>query len=242
MPFDVIIPARYGSHRLPGKPLVVVRNKPLIQHVYESARTSGAARVVVATDDRRVADAVQAFGGEACMTDVSHSSGTDRLAEAVSALGLPGERVVVNVQGDEPQMPGALIDEMANALSERSDAAMATACHVINSESEFKDPNVVKVVVDANGFAMYFSRAPIPWPRDREASRAYRHIGIYAYRAGFLSKYANWKSCEVERIERLEQLRVLHYGERIVVRETGYLPGVSVDTEGDLAKFRALVS
>ncbi len=239
--FDVFIPARFGSCRLPGKPLRRISGKPLIQYVFECARDSTAARVVVATDDGRIAAAVRNFGGEACLTDAGHLSGTDRIAEAVKILGTPADRVIVNVQGDEPQMPGKLINEVAQRLYDDPAAVMATACCRVSDELEFRDPNIVKVVVDANGAALYFSRAPIPWPRDDKAIQAYRHIGIYSYRVDFLATFTGWERCWLEQTERLEQLRILHHGGRIAVLETAHPPGLAIDTEDDLAAFTRMI-
>ncbi len=238
MEFDVVIPSRYGSRRLPAKPLIEIAGKPLIQYVYECACTSSAANVFVATDDDRIADAVRGFGGTAILTSAEHNTGTDRIAEAVRELGLRDDRVVVNVQGDEPQMPGALIDDVAEALLRRPNSMMSTACHPIEDERERNDPNVVKVITDSEGFAIYFSRAPIPFPREYGPVRALRHIGVYGYRVSSLNIFTGWKVCDLERIEGLEQLRALYYGARIAVLQTPVAPGVGVDTEGDLIKFK----
>ncbi len=237
MEFDVFIPARYGSRRLPGKPLIEIKGKPLIQYVYECARSSSAARVIVTTDDERIVEAVRGFGGEVHVTRAAHPTGTDRIAEAVDALGLADDRIIVNVQGDEPQMPGSLIDDVAHTLVDHPQSVMATACHPFAADNEHNDPNVVKVVIDIDGSALYFSRAPIPWSRERQTIRAQRHIGIYAYRVGLLKTFARWQRSDVEQIEQLEQLRVLYYGGRIIVHRTTAAPGVGVDTREDLVKF-----
>jgi 3-deoxy-manno-octulosonate cytidylyltransferase (CMP-KDO synthetase) len=241
---DVIIPARYASSRLPGKPLADVAGKPLIRRVYDCAVRSGARRVVVATDDERIRAAVEAFGGEVCMTSDAHRSGTDRIAEVVERLRIPEDDIVVNLQGDEPMMPPALLRQVAETLSAHADAVVATACHAIHAREEFVNPNVVKVVFDERGYALYFSRAPIPWPRDimngKEAAAvtAWRHIGLYAYRAGFVGRYASWTPCVLEQAEQLEQLRVLWHGGRIAVCESEVLPGAGVDTPEDLERVR----
>jgi len=240
----VIIPARFASTRLPGKPLLDLAGQPMIVRVIERARASGAERVVVATDDERIERAVTAAGAEVVMTRADHASGTDRLAEAIDRLGLADDAIVVNLQGDEPLMPPRLIREVATLLAARPGAAMATACHAITSREDFLNPNVVKVVTDHEGHALYFSRAPIPWPRDvmrgadGSAIKAFRHIGLYAYRAGFVARYAGWPACPLETTESLEQLRVLWYGEKIAVVEAEEAPAAGVDTPEDLERVR----
>ncbi len=242
----IIIPARYASTRLPGKPLLEIAGQPMIARVVECARASGAARVVVATDDERIAAAVRAFGGEVCMTRADHVSGTDRLAEAISILGLEDDAIVVNLQGDEPLMPPRLLRQVADLLVSHPDAGMATACHAIARREDFLNPNVVKVVTDHTGHALYFSRAPIPWPREVMSGnssvpiKAFRHIGLYAYRAGFVARYAAWPACPLETTESLEQLRVLWHGEKIVVAEADQAPAAGVDTPEDLERVRAV--
>lgn len=244
----VVIPARYASTRLPGKPLVDVAGKPLIQRVYECARDSGAQSVVIATDDERIHAVAEGFGARACMTGAQHRSGTERLAEVIEKLGIDEQEVVVNLQGDEPLIPPALIRQVADTLTSHSRAAVATACCVIRNQAEFTDPNVVKVVFDRRGYALYFSRAPIPWPRAAMAEKrqgrigAHRHIGLYAYRAGFVRRYAGWRQCAPEEAEQLEQLRVLWHGERIAVCETKELPVPGVDTPEDLERVRRYFS
>lgn len=244
----VIIPARHASTRLPGKPLLDIAGKPMIQHVVDCARRSGAQRVVVATDDARIRAAVEAFGTEVCMTAAHHPSGTDRIAEVIQQLGLAPDEIVVNLQGDEPLMPSALIQEVAAALAAQPSAVMASACHPIADRQTLANPNVVKVVLDAHGYALYFSRAPIPWPRDAMmqsgdfAVQAQHHIGLYAYRAGFVSRYAAWPPCPLEQIEALEQLRVLWHGEKIIMCKTASAPAAGVDTPEDLARVRRLLS
>jgi 3-deoxy-manno-octulosonate cytidylyltransferase (CMP-KDO synthetase) len=242
----IIIPARYASTRLPGKPLLDIGGRPMIVRVIECARACGAERVVVATDDARIYDAVLTFGAEAVMTRADHPSGTDRLAETLDKLGLEDDAIVVNLQGDEPLMPPRLIRDVASLLAARPAAVMATACHAITSREDFLNPNVVKVVSDREGYALYFSRAPIPWPRDvmlgksTAPLKAFRHIGLYAYRAGFVSRYAQWPACPLETTESLEQLRVLWHGEKIAVVEADEAPAAGVDTVEDLERVRAV--
>ena len=250
MSFTILIPARYASTRLPGKPLADLGGKPMIVRVAERAQDSGATRVVVATDDARVKDAVAAHGIAVCMTRADHPTGTDRLAEAAVALGLAGDDIVVNVQGDEPLLDPALMRRMAAVLAERPDAAIATACHPIDDAAEAFNPNVVKVVLDARRNALYFSRATIPWARDAFACGRpaalpadlpiYRHYGLYAYRVGFLRRFPSLPVAPIERGEALEQLRALWHGERIVVEVTDATPAPGVDTPEDLARVRAM--
>lgn len=246
--FIVIIPARYNSSRLPGKPLADIDGKPMVQWVYERAQASGAKRIVVATDDLRVKLAVEAFGGEVCMTAESHESGTERLAEVIEKLDLGDEEIVVNVQGDEPMIPSVNISQVANNLAElNSDKiGMATLAEPICSTQELNNPNVVKVVTDKNGLALYFSRSVMPFDRDGDKSELnypyLRHIGIYAYRAGFIKKYVSWESSKLEQIESLEQLRVLWQGENIHVAPAVEPPPAGVDTAEDLEQVRRLVA
>lgn len=251
MTFRVIIPARYAATRLPGKPLLDIGGKPMLQHVYERAVESGASNVVVATDDVRIREAVEAFGGEVVMTSAEHRSGTDRLAEAATLLGYGDDEIVVNLQGDEPLMPATLIRQVATGLEQAESAEMATLCTRIHTAAELFDPHVVKVVMDHSGFALYFSRAVIPWDRDAfsvttdelpERAEHYRHLGIYAYRVGFLRGYSKLESCHLEEMESLEQLRVLWHGGQIHVSVATELPGHGVDTEGDLERVRELLS
>ena len=248
MSFHVVIPARYAATRLPGKPLLDIAGRPMIQHVHQRARESGAEQVIIATDDERVQAAAEGFGAQVCMTSSEHRSGTDRLAEVVDQLGLDDRQIVVNLQGDEPLMPPALIHQVADNLAANPDAGMATVCSRITTAAELFDPHVVKVVMDAAGMAVYFSRAPIPWDRDAfastteelpEHSEHYRHIGLYAYRAGFLRQYVDWPSCHLEAMESLEQLRALWHGQRIHVAEAVETPPPGVDTERDLDMVRS---
>lgn len=246
MKFSVIIPARYGATRLPGKPLVDIAGKPMIQHVYERACESGATEVIVATDDERIAQAVEAFHGRVCMTRADHVSGTDRLAEVVMRLGYDDEAILVNLQGDEPLMPPPLLRQVAENLHAHRAASIATLCERIHDEALFQ-ASAVKVVMDAQGYALYFSRAPIPWARDAFARAPgvlppdvahFRHLGLYAYRAGFLRKYATLPVSPVEQAESLEQLRALWHGYKIHCAPAcvATLPGV--DTVQDLARVR----
>jgi 3-deoxy-manno-octulosonate cytidylyltransferase (CMP-KDO synthetase) len=232
--FAALIPARYASTRFPGKPLADLGGKPMVVHVCERARESGAAPVCVATDDPRIAAAVRAHGFEARMTRAEHASGTERIAEAAVALGLGDERIVVNVQGDEPLIAPRLIARVAQALAARADASVATACHPLHEAREFNNPNVVKAVLDARGDALYFSRAGIPFSRDGGNPHGLRHVGIYAYRVAFLKRFASLAPSPLEALEQLEQLRVLWHGERIAtVLEEGAIPP-GVDTPADL--------
>ena len=251
MSFTVIIPARYASTRLPGKPLADIAGKPMVVRVAERAQHAGAARVVVATDDERIRAAVEAHGIAGCMTRADHPTGTDRLAEAARILDLPDDAIVVNVQGDEPLLAPSLIRAMAELLAAHPDAAIATACHPIVDPAEAFNPNVVKVALDANRYALYFSRATIPWARDAFAASRdeippglplYRHYGLYAYRVSFLRLFPALPPAPIERFEALEQLRALWHGHRIVVEITEGTPAPGVDTEEDLAQVRLLLA
>jgi 3-deoxy-manno-octulosonate cytidylyltransferase (CMP-KDO synthetase) len=246
MAFTVLIPARLASTRLPDKPLADIAGKPMVVHVAERAAASGAERVVVACDHERIRAACAAHGVAAVLTRSDHASGSDRLAEACEHLGLDGDALVVNVQGDEPLIDPALIGEVARLLEQRPGCVMSTAAHPLADRAEYTSPNVVKVVLDATGHALYFSRAPIPWWRDGTASTALpqpaplRHLGLYAYRAAFLRRFPALPVAEVEQCEALEQLRVLWHGHRIVVHVAAHGPGPGVDTPDDLARVRAL--
>ena len=237
----VIIPARYASTRLPGKPLLDIAGKPMIQHVYERARESGAQSVTVATDDARIRTACEKFGAQVVMTSEAHRSGTERLAEAIQKLALGPDEIVVNVQGDEPLMPPAVIRRTAETLAAHADAVVATVCCPIHDDAEFRNPNVVKVVSDVRGYALYFSRAPIPYPRDDGRLPAHRHIGLYAYRAGYVAQYVRLAPSPHERAEQLEQLRVLWHGGRIAVWVTDEAPPTGVDSPEDLERVRKLL-
>jgi len=248
--FVVVIPARYSSTRLPGKPLQDIVGKPMIQHVWEQARKSAASRVVVATDDARIVTACQAFGAEVLLTRADHNSGTDRLAEVASQLGLASDAIVVNVQGDEPLIPPAIIDQVAANLAAHPEAGIATLGEPLHDAGQLFNPNVVKLVADAQGLALTFSRAPLPWARDAFAvDRGQlppgvpfrRHIGIYAYRAGFLHDFVAWGPCWLEDTECLEQLRALWHGVRIHVGDALEAPPAGVDTPEDLQRVRQLL-
>jgi 3-deoxy-manno-octulosonate cytidylyltransferase (CMP-KDO synthetase) len=242
MSFDVLIPARLASTRLPGKPLADIGGVPMIVRVARGAARSSARRVVVAADHADIVAACTAHGVEALLTDPRHASGSDRLAEACVRLGLDGDAVVVNVQGDEPLIDPALVDACARLLQERADCVMSTAAHPVADAAEFADPNVVKVVLDRAGRALYFSRAAIPHRRgagDAPWAGALRHVGLYAYRAAFLRRFAALEPAPLEAVEALEQLRVLWHGERIAVHVSATAPGIGIDTPEDLARVRA---
>jgi len=246
--FTVLVPARLASTRLPNKPLADIAGLPMIVRVAHRASLSSAKAVVVAADHADIVAACAAHGVRSVLTRTDHATGSDRLAEACSLLGLDGDDMVVNVQGDEPLIDPALVDACAALLSNRGDCVMSTAAHAIAAPAEFDNPNVVKVVLDAAGRALYFSRAPIPWWRDGRATGSaalpspapLRHIGLYAYRAGFLRRFPQLEPAPQERIESLEQLRVLWHGERIAVHVSAQAPGPGVDTPDDLARVRAL--
>ena len=243
MAFVVVIPARYASSRLPGKPLADIAGKSMIERVYQQALKSGAQRVIVATDDTRVAEVVDNFGGEVCMTRADHNSGTERLAEVVSKLQLAVDTVVVNVQGDEPFIPPLVIRQVAQNLAAQQKAQMATLAVPLSNAAEIRNPNIVKVVTDRDNYALYFSRSVIPFDRDGQfqqqlAQHYRRHIGIYAYRAGFIQRYITWPVSTLEQIESLEQLRVLWQGEAIHVDTAIETPAVGVDTPADLEHAR----
>lgn len=254
--FTVIIPARFASSRLPGKPLANIAGKPMIRHVWEKARQSGASRVVVATDNEQVEHAVLRFGGEVCMTSEKHNSGTERLAEVVEKLGIADDEIIVNIQGDEPLIPPVIVEQVASNLAKYR-VNMASLAVKIEDVQELFNPNTVKVLTDRAGYVLYFSRAVIPWNRDEFAGIAantktldelqlsdhyLRHIGIYAYRAGFIKQYVQWQPTMLEKIESLEQLRVLWYGERIHVELAEEVPAVGVDTPEDLEKVRSILT
>ena len=251
MRFTVLIPARLASSRLPDKPLADIAGLPMVVRVAQAAGRSAANRVVVAADSPQIVAACLAHGTQAVLTRADHPSGSDRLAEACKLLGLDGDDMVVNVQGDEPLIAPAMIDACAALLRDRPDCVMATVAHAIDDVAEFSNPNVVKVVLDAAGRALYFSRAPIGWWRDGFAHGihqlpsdppALRHVGLYAYRAGFLRRFPQLSVAPIERLESLEQLRVLWHGERIAVHVSADRPGPGVDTPEDLERVRALFS
>lgn len=248
--FHVVIPARYAASRLPGKPLADLCGKPMVVHVCERAAQSGARSVHVATDDRRIEQAVLANGHRALMTRADHATGTDRIAQAAALLCLADEEIVVNVQGDEPLIAPALIAGVAAALAGNAGASMSTACHPIGDVATAFNPNVVKVVLNAAGEALYFSRAPIPWAREEYSGAerrlpaqapCYRHAGIYAYRVAFLKRYAALAPAPLEQTESLEQLRVLWHGHRIAVAVSGEALAPGVDTPQDLEAVRTIM-
>lgn len=249
--YRVVVPARYGSTRLPGKALLPLLGRPMIQWVHERVRGSAAGEVIIATDDARIVQAAQAFGATALLTDSSHASGTDRIAEVARRLHWGPDDIVVNVQGDEPLMPPALIDQVASLLQVHAGAAIATLATPIESPAALLDPNVVKVVTDLQQRALYFSRAPIPWPRDgaaaglssqRSCALARRHLGIYAYRVGALARLAALPPSALEQLEQLEQLRALEHGMEIRVAEASAPAGADVNTAADVARVEALLA
>lgn len=246
--YRIVIPARYASTRLPGKPLIEIAGKPLLRWVYERAEQCSASEVIVATDDDRIAAAACDFGATVVMTAVDHASGTDRIAEVAEQRAWTSDEVVVNLQGDEPSMPVALIEQVAQLLLQHPTADVATLATAIPSREEYFDPNVVKVVTDHVGRALYFSRAPIPWFRDELAQGsakihgARRHLGLYAYRVGALRKLASLPPAPIEQAERLEQLRALFHGLEIRVAEAVVLPGPDVNTREDLARASAALA
>lgn len=243
----VVIPSRYASSRLPGKPLLDIGGKPMVQHVYERALESAVGDVVIATDDQRIADAARGFGAEVCMTAEDHPSGTDRIAEVAKKMGWADDDIVVNLQGDEPLMPPELLQKVATTLQENTHASLSTLGVPLQSGQVF-DSNAVKLVTDHKGMALYFSRAPIPWKRGEFEQGAeqpspegmYRHLGIYAYRVGFLHRYVTWAPAPIETQEALEQLRVLWKGERIAVAIVPEAPPAGVDTAEDYQRLIAL--
>lgn len=246
--FKIVIPARHGSSRLPGKPLLDIAGRPMIAHVCASALQAGAGEVVVATDDERIVEAVAGLPVRAVMTRQDHSSGTERIAEAADLLGWPDEAIVVNLQGDEPLIPPDLKRRLARLLARQDVAEVATLAAPIRDRAEIFNPHAVKVVLDRDGHALYFSRAPIPWHRDAFAAPEgglpegfpwLRHIGIYAYSVGFLRRYVAWAPSPLEAVESLEQLRILWMGERILVMPVDSAPEAGVDTEEDLRRVRA---
>ena len=250
MSFTVIIPARYASSRLPRKPLADIAGKPMIQHVWEKAQQAGANRVIIATDHEEIEQVAKAFGAEVCMTSTEHNSGTERLAEVIQKMVITDDEIIVNVQGDEPLIPPVIIQQVAQNLAENQ-VNMATLAVKLETKEELFNPNCVKVVTDQKGMALYFSRAAIPFARDHfadcndafVASQPYlRHIGIYAYRAKFVNQYICWQPTVLEKLESLEQLRALWYGEKIHVELAKEAPQVGVDTLEDLERVRQILS
>ena len=243
MKFTVVIPARYASTRFPGKPLARLGDRTILQRVYERAGYSQAERVIIATDDERIASAARAFEAEVCMTSDQHQSGTERLAEVVELLAFDDDTVIVNLQGDEPFIGIDTINQVAGLLLDSPDHGMATLCHEIENKDEITDPHIVKVVLDSSSDALYFSRAPIPWDRDQLCCLpCYRHIGLYAYTAGFLRDYIRMEPCELEKAEALEQLRVLYHGYRIKVGITREELAIGIDTPDDLERAKKLLT
>ena len=247
--FHVVIPARYAASRLPGKPLLTIGDRPLVQWVWQCARASRAASVIIATDDVRIFDSARGFGADCLMTSAQHASGTDRIAEVARARGFAADDIVVNLQGDEPMMPPTTLNEVAEALDARPDFDIATAVTPIQSLAEFLDPSCVKALRARDGQALYFSRAPVPWPRDAAAAGrptrfadAWRHIGIYAYRVRSLLQFAAWPPTPLEETERLEQLRALEHGMRIHLLTLAEAPPAGVDTPQDLERVRACLA
>jgi 3-deoxy-manno-octulosonate cytidylyltransferase (CMP-KDO synthetase) len=250
MQFIVVIPARYGSTRLPGKPLRDIAGQPMIQRVWQQACKSAAARVVIATDDSRIEAAALKFGAEVCMTSADHVSGTDRLQEVAQLLELADSQILVNVQGDEPLIPPSVINQVAANLEANIQAGVATLCEPVNTVEDFCNASVVKLVADAEGLARYFSRAPIPWPRDQfadnsnampEPNIARRHIGIYAYRVAELTRFVGWPVAPTEQAESLEQLRFIWNSVAIHVADALESVPPGVDTEEDLQKVSKLI-
>lgn len=251
MKFYVVIPARYASTRLPAKPLKMIAGKTMIQHVYERASQSDAVKVIIATDDERIESVAKEFGASVCMTKATHSSGTDRLQEVAQQFNLQADDIVVNVQGDEPLIPPQVINQVANNLAKNTFCSMATLSEPIHSLIDFRNPNIVKVVKDNHGKALYFSRAPIAWPRDHFAKTdvtelpsgfvPQRHIGIYAYRVSLLNEFVTWPQADLEKIESLEQLRVLANGHAIHIEEACMAVPGGVDTEEDLVRVRKIL-
>ena len=246
--FHVVIPARFASTRLPGKPLLEIGGKPMVVRVAEQAALSGADEICIATDHQPIIAAAQRHGFQACMTRTHHTSGTDRIAEVAELRGWQDDTIVVNVQGDEPLIPPALIRAVAEHLHRHPECAIATACHALHDAAALRNPNIVKAVLDKQGNALYFSRAPIPYPRDAFASQSalpgdlpvLRHIGIYAYRVSFLRAYSQLAPCALEHFEALEQLRALYHGYKIGVTITDEAPPAGVDTEQDLQLARKI--
>lgn len=246
MSYFIVIPARHGSSRLPGKPLQKVTHKTLIQHVYECAQESNAKKIIIATDDERIEAESASFSATVCMTSTDHATGTDRLHEVVEKFEMADDDIVVNLQGDEPLMPAEVINQVAQNLADHPDASAATVCTRITNADDLFDPNVVKVVTDQKGYALYFSRASVPWDREHFAKHQtlpdmaehYRHIGLYAYRAGFLKRFVTWPMCHHEKVESLEQLRILWHGEKIHVDIAKQIPGPGIDTPEDLERVR----
>lgn len=251
MSFTVVIPVRFASTRLPGKPLLDIAGRPMVQHVYEQAVKSSANRVIIATDSAEIAKVAVNFGADVCMTSAQHPSGTDRIQEVVAQQQLGADEIVVNVQGDEPLIPPGVIDQVAANLRNNSTAGIATLCEPIQNIDDLLDPSVVKVVSSEEGMALYFSRAPIPWPRDEFADNRmampsggswFRHLGLYAYRVAFFDNYAQWPPSALEKLEKLEQLRAMAHGVKIHIAEASETVPAGIDTESDLERVRRFMS
>jgi len=244
--YHIVIPARYNSSRFPGKPLQIINDKTMLEHVYQVAKKSSAISIVIATDDKRIAKVAETFCDQVLMTSDRHQSGTDRLAEVCQIKKWQADEIVVNLQGDEPLTPPELLHQVANNLHIKKSASIATLSTPLTHIEEINDPNIVKVVADVEGFAMYFSRAPIPFDRDAKTvhlNRLYqRHLGIYAYRVGFLNEYSQLVQCDVEMFEKLEQLRAMYYGHKIHIEPALSLPGPGIDTPEDLQKIHSLLA
>lgn len=251
MDFRIIIPARYDSSRLPGKPLRQIAGKSLLHHVFDCAKRSDARQIIIATDDERIRQEAQGFGAEVCMTATTHSSGTERLAEVIAKIGIDDDEIILNLQGDEPLMPAACLNQVASLLANKPDAVMASLCEPIERVDDMFNPNVVKVVLGRDEEAIYFSRAPVPWHRDSFAAPLeqlppghlfFRHIGLYAYRADFVNTYLSLSASPIEKAESLEQLRVLWHGYKIAMAIACERPGPGVDTEEELALVETLLA
>lgn len=244
--YHIVIPARYASTRFPGKPLIEINGKTMLEHVYHVAKKSSASSIVIATDDQRIVDAAKTFCDNVLMTSDQHQSGTDRLAEVCQIKQWKDDEIVVNLQGDEPLTPPELLHQVADNLHEFTQASVATLTTPLNDISDINDPNIVKVVSDINGYALYFSRASIPFQRDsgdlRISNQYQRHLGIYAYRVGFLNAYSQMPQCDLETIEKLEQLRAMYHGHRIHTQIATKLPGPGIDTPDDLQKINSLLT
>jgi 3-deoxy-manno-octulosonate cytidylyltransferase (CMP-KDO synthetase) len=250
VPFKVVIPARFGSTRLPGKPLLLIAGKSMIAHVCDRAKEANAEEIVVATDDDRILNAVLELGFQAVLTRENHESGTERIAEVAEKFGWSDDTIIVNLQGDEPLLPADYIRQVAHAVANQNQAGIATLAAKIHDADEIFNPNAVKVVLDKAGYALYFSRAPIPWHRAEfkmppaplsKSGDSLRHIGLYAYTAGFLKKYCAWEASPLEHIEALEQLRILWHGEKILVQIVDKTPPAGVDTLEDLQRVEAFL-
>ena len=251
MSFRIVIPARYASTRLPGKPLADICGKPMIAHVIEQAQKSNAEEIIVATDSKNIVEAVSSLNVRVCLTRENHQSGTERLSEVIEQLGFHDDQILINLQGDEPMMPPVCLNQVAEALEQENRLKMATLCTPLSDIDELFDPHTIKVVRDINHYALYFTRAAIPWsrdcfnqsPRNLPNNQQYqRHIGLYGYRAGFIKQYLQWPSSDIEKTESLEQLRVLYYGEKIKVITAQTPPGPGIDTQDDLNRVRELLS